>query len=296
MIQRYPKLSIAIIFTVLLLYVPLYGLYSFGIQTVFGYFAHDAFYYLTVAKNSSLFFYSFDGERATNGFHPLWQYILTAIFAGIGSHDSVTQLYAVYIIGAGFVTLGYIFVGWSLYMVTRSVYWPIMLIPGPFYVLFNVKLANEIAQGLTYTYSPWAFMNGMESPCSVAAGGLFVFLLTRMCCKKTESLPQTPATALTGGYSDWSALALGVSLALLVMARLDDVFLLLTTALYFLVADWGGSRPLRRVFLRSIPNRSCSLRISGVQLRYLPITSPSQWKDQINGRGSVNWQRCDVTL
>ncbi len=253
MIQRNPKLTVAIVFTVLLLYVPLYGLYSFGIQTVFGYFAHDAFYYLTVAKNSSSFFFSFDGERPTNGFHPLWQYILTALFAVIGSHDSATQLYAAYILGAVLVTVGYVLVGWSLYRVTRSLYWPFLLIPGPFYLLFTVRVENEVAQGVTYTYSPWAFMNGMESPCSVAAGGLFVYLLTRICFPKAESLSPTGTTAQKGESFDWSAFALGISLALVVLARLDDVFLLLTTGLYFLLCDWGRSRPLRRVLLIGVP-------------------------------------------
>lgn len=253
MIQRYPKLSIAVVFSFLLLYPPLYGLYRFGVQTVFGYFAHDAFYYLTVAKNSSFLFFSFDGELATNGFHPLWQYILTALFAGIGGHDSSTQLYAAYILGAVLVTVGYIFVGWALYMVTRSVYWPVTLIPGPFYLLFTVKLENEIAQGVTYTYSPWAFMNGMESPCSVAAGGLFLYVLTRMCYATTESPSRTPTTTHRGKSSDWRILGLGVSLALLVMARLDDVFLVLTTASYFLVSDWKSSRPMRRAVLSALP-------------------------------------------
>src|ERR1035441_10706706 len=40
-------------------------------------FQPDAFYYLTVARNSlHTPFYSFDGVHPTNGFHPVWQYML----------------------------------------------------------------------------------------------------------------------------------------------------------------------------------------------------------------------------
>ena len=45
-----------------------------GKRRLFSYFAADAFYYLEVARNwahnGTL---SFDGQRATNGFHPAWQ-------------------------------------------------------------------------------------------------------------------------------------------------------------------------------------------------------------------------------
>src|ERR1700692_4341464 len=40
-------------------------------------FAGDAFYYLTVARNSlHKPFYTFDGTYPTNGFHPVWQFLL----------------------------------------------------------------------------------------------------------------------------------------------------------------------------------------------------------------------------
>ena len=40
-------------------------------------FQPDTFYYLTVAENSlHTPFYSFDGIHPTNGFHPVWEYML----------------------------------------------------------------------------------------------------------------------------------------------------------------------------------------------------------------------------
>jgi hypothetical protein len=252
-IERFPKASIAALLSVLLLYVPFYGLYYFGMQTVFGYFAHDAFYYLTVAKNSSFGFFTFDGEKTTNGFHPLWQYILTALFGILGSHGSEAQLYATYVLGVLLTTLGFVFVGWSVYTVTRSVYLPLWLIPGPFYLFFNVKLGNDVAHGVTYAYSPWSFMNGMESPCTIAAGGLFLYLMTRAFYPATHLPQDARSTGDMGAPSGKGLLTLGISLSLVVMSRLDDVFLLLTTALFFLFLDRRTSRPLRNVFILVLP-------------------------------------------
>jgi hypothetical protein len=298
MIQRHPKLGIAVMFTVLLLYVPLYGLYSFGVQTVFGSFAHDAFYYLTVAKNSSLFFFSFDGEKATNGFHPLWQYILTALFAVMGTHDSQIQLYTAYLLSAVLVTLGYVFAGWSLYRVTGSVYWSLLLIPGPFAALFTAKLESQVAQGVTYTYSPWAFMNGMESPCSVAAGGVFLFLFTHLCSAREGSPSQKPAGDGSGESSDRKTLVLGSILALVVLARLDDVFLVFATALYFLLSDWTGPRPFRRAFLAVLPTAIVLVVYLGFNYAYSQSLLPVSGRIKASGgaalTGNLAMSLCDL--
>jgi hypothetical protein len=237
-----------------LLYPPLYGLYCFGIETIFGYFADDAFYYLTVAKSSTFGFFTFDGEKPTNGFHPLWQYILTVLFGALGRHDLQTQMYATYVLGAVLVTLGFILMGWSTHRITRSVYWPLWLIPGPFYMLFTIKGASqEVAHGMTYTFCPWAFMNGMESPCSVFAGGMFIYLLTRMCYPADELPLQSEQSATGERPSDRILIVVGLSLALLIMARLDDVFLLFSVALFFLFIGLRGQRPMRGVAILMLP-------------------------------------------
>jgi hypothetical protein len=253
-IERHSNVVIAVLFSILLLYPPLYSLYCFGIETIFGYFADDAFYYLTVAKNSTFGFFTFDGEKQTNGFHPLWQYILTALFGALGRHDLQAQMYATHMLGAVFVTLGFILMGWSLHRITRSVYWPVWLIPGPFYMLFTIKGASqEVAHGMTYTFSPWAFMNGMESPCSVFAGGMFIYLLTRM-CYPVDAMPSQPEEAPAVKWpADKMLIVLGLSLALLIMARLDDVFLLFSCALFFLFVGFRGQRCMRRVAILVLP-------------------------------------------
>jgi hypothetical protein len=50
-------------------------------RRVFGYLAPDAFYYLTVARNHwQTGQWSFDGEHRTNGYHPLWQWLLSLLY------------------------------------------------------------------------------------------------------------------------------------------------------------------------------------------------------------------------
>jgi hypothetical protein len=60
----------------------LYDLVTDPRRRPFGYLAADTFYYLTVARNiverGSV---SSDGEHAINGFHPLWQLLVTGIYA-----------------------------------------------------------------------------------------------------------------------------------------------------------------------------------------------------------------------
>jgi hypothetical protein len=64
---------------------PLVDLLWNGWERVFGYLAADSFYYFTVARNlASGAGVSFDGEYATNGFHPLWQ-LYTALFYAVTS-------------------------------------------------------------------------------------------------------------------------------------------------------------------------------------------------------------------
>ena len=53
-----------------------------GPERVFGYLAADAFYYLAIAKNAFLHgSVSFDQVHPSNGFHPLWQLLVTGCFA-----------------------------------------------------------------------------------------------------------------------------------------------------------------------------------------------------------------------
>ena len=95
----------------LLLYPPLYCIHSFGIKTIFGYFAADAFYY---HNSEELFFgfFTFDGNFGLM-FHPLWQYILTILFSFVDHKNSAVLLYLTFFVGIFFTSLGFVFAGLS---------------------------------------------------------------------------------------------------------------------------------------------------------------------------------------
>lgn len=78
-------------------------------------FADDAYYYLIIARNFvELGFFTFDGINETNGFHPLWQYILVIMYKVIGTDSSQSlQIFSVKLIESmfylGAITLSVIF-------------------------------------------------------------------------------------------------------------------------------------------------------------------------------------------
>jgi hypothetical protein len=185
-----------------------------GIRAVFAHFADDTFYYLTVAKNSTLTFFTFDGISRTNGFHPLWQLILTSLFIPFGPVASNGQLYATFALSVALTIGGFVFAALALRRVTGSQWLPLWLIPGPFYLLFTSM------DTIPHSYSPWAFMNGMETPLTVFLGGAFLLLLTRMSQDQTEAGGQFKKELRYGPLA-----ALGLLMALITLTRLDDIFL-----------------------------------------------------------------------
>jgi hypothetical protein len=55
-------------------------------------FSDDAYYYLIPARNFvSLGFFSFDGVHLTNGYHPLWMWVLVAVYAVLPADASPAQ-------------------------------------------------------------------------------------------------------------------------------------------------------------------------------------------------------------
>lgn len=216
---------LSIFLTVLILYPPLYVLYFFDLKAVFGFFENDTFYYLTVAKNSTFGFFTYDGELRTNGFHPLWQFLLTLIVRLVGN-DQSTQLYATFLFGCLLVTGGLVFVARSIRLVTQSKLAGLWFVPGVFYILFRIDTAKPSVTSIPGLFSCWQFMNGMESTLSIFFGGMLIYVLS----VKYASRPQ--ASISGGGIREpesWSTgflLVLGAVLMCVIMSRLDDIFLL----------------------------------------------------------------------
>jgi hypothetical protein len=199
--------SVVLVIGSLMLAPPVYSIHKLGIEAVFNFFAQDAFAYLAVAQHSTMGFYSFDGELATNGFHPLWQMYLTGLFHWAQNSDQVFQLYVVFFSCILFTTLGYIVTGLAAYTITKSKVLAILTVPGIFYLTFSFVMR--------FFNSPWSFMNGMESCLSVLCGGMLFGVL---------SLHYNDPEKYDNSNSFF--LIIGIIICLMVMSRLDDIFLL----------------------------------------------------------------------
>ncbi|MBW2385095.1 MAG: hypothetical protein JRG92_15795 [Deltaproteobacteria bacterium] len=228
----------------LVVYPPALALIQHGTLGAFKFFAPDSFYYLSIAERSQgLAFFSFDGQYPTNGFHPLWGMLLaktTELFSLDG--DGLVRLAA--LAGISSVGLGAGLFAYAAWRWTgRAGIALLAAVPGFFWILMP---AIKIGWG-----SPWSFANGMESPLSVGLFGL-------LCCLLWIAFDgKRPASRKD---------LLGVSwvLALIALARLDDIFLV---GVFVLAPLLDGERPMRErieraVLLGAIP----AVLISGYML------------------------------
>ena len=197
----------AVLFSVL--YVPLIlWLRNKSVFVPFQFFTSDTFYYLSIARHSvNSLFYTSDGMFPTNGFHPLWGFLLTKLFSipFFSSHLDM-QIYLTIILSLVFVTFGTIFFGMTIYHLTDNAAVSLLAaVPGYYYLIFASLVPNY--------NSTWAYINGMESPLSIFWFGLFLYLLVNKKLLLDQRLYMT--------------VILSIVVTLIVFSRLDDVFLLI---------------------------------------------------------------------
>ena len=189
-------------------------------------------YFLAIAKNTiKSGFITFNQQEITNGFQPLWQYIL--ILVQFVFRPSVySQLLLTFGLSLFLVILGFFAVirGARRYWGSReAAILPFLLLPGAFALFFEPTLGHETHDpALLYSFSAWAFVNGMESAVTVFVFGILFMVLLSNLSIFTETTPSirevfSPSTRIL--------------LPLIVLARLDDVFLLasliITLVLFF---------------------------------------------------------------
>ncbi len=203
-------------------YAPLLLYWQRGLKAAFQYFAGDAFYYLAVARHSvGAGFFTFDGQHATNGFHPLWQWLLTALFSLPSLHDQPAQIQTTFFLSIALVSIGIGLTSAAAYALTRNTALALLgTVPGLFYVLMSPV---EPQFG-----NPWAFANGMESPLTIMLLGSLLAALPG-CMNRAK--PDTRRTALVS-----------LLLTLLVLARLDDGFIIPPVAALVAAAYVGWRR------------------------------------------------------
>jgi len=191
-----------------------------GKSRPFGYAAADAFYYLTIARNMARHGVpSFDGQHATNGFHPLWQ-LITAFLHFVTNHLGVDRytLLVLLLVNLALVAGGLWFLARAFSEKGRlSAFFALLpvgvygLLVAPFWFTHQGDLASSMEGPFPVYGTAWSYVNGMES-----GAVLFCFGLSARMFRAYDELP-----------SPRRALAAGASLAALVLSRLDHVLIAL---------------------------------------------------------------------
>lgn len=195
----------------------------------FTYVCADTFYYLTVARNIARHgLASFDGQHLTNGFHPVWQFMMGALYflleqLGASSHAIVLAvLGSLALLAGGVVLLGRSFsergaLSPLFALLPVGVYG---LLLSPFWLTRLNKIAAESVEGPFPVYGTWwSYSNGMESGAVLFALGL--------CALAHRAWHRQPSRR--------RALYFGLSAALFVLSRLDHVLVCLPVVAAFCV-------------------------------------------------------------
>jgi hypothetical protein len=205
---------------------PLVDLLWNGWERIFGYLAADSFYYFTVARNlASGAGVSFDGEYATNGFHPLWQ-LYTALLYAVTSLTGLGE--SAFLVGAFLsslllTALATVLLGSCFRLALGRVPAAFPILPVGLYALSTASLQPLYG-------SLWSFANGMETGATLAA---FAWVLRCMVGREL-------------GSSRAIDVQLGVALSILLLSRLDHAALAVCLLGVYALREpcWRGPRLL----------------------------------------------------
>lgn len=188
-------------------------------RRVFGYLVPDVFYYLTIARNHhELGLWSFDGEHPTNGYHPLWQWLLRPVWGLIAALEAESTIFPLLmLLSVAMIAVAIALLGAAMLRSKQSIspLFP-LLVPG-FVALISTPLyqpahdreaLQDPAAARPVFTTLWSFANGMETPLLILAFAGCVLFFVRW--------PKLDSTA--------AALGLAALLLTLTLARLDHVF------------------------------------------------------------------------
>ena len=176
-----------------------------GAMTPFRFLAGDAFLYLGIAQASSGLGFSFDGLQPTNGFHPLWQVWLRGLSVALPGQP-LAVMWAVLASALVLAVVGTWALGTAIRQMTGSWGLALLAAPGAYYLTVGQGLRN---------LPVWAFLDGMEAALVFALAGLLALRIARW-----------PGAAATARHH----LGLGLLLAAIVLARLDEALLVMGLA------------------------------------------------------------------
>ena len=225
-----------------IVFVPvLLDLLQGGTRAAFRYLAPDSFYYNTVARNIALNgSISYDGHLPTNGFHPLWQATLAALYfvlhhLGLSESSYLVSnvLLSALLVAASVTVLGQVAMAsgrtlWSAALLAPVGLYAVLILPA---WLLMVDLRHLVlpTQGPFPLFgTAWSFVNGMESGFVL----LFLALLGRALVKDVPFSSRRAATL--------AVLCLGMTLS-----RLDHVFFVVGVAVVLAMRNADSGTPHR---------------------------------------------------
>ncbi|MDJ0629442.1 MAG: hypothetical protein QNJ44_14380 [Rhodobacter sp.] len=170
-----------------------------GADSAFWLLSGDAYLYLGIGESSTAEFFSFDGEKPTNGFHPLWQFYVWTI-AKISAGNAIVLMNTVAWSSVILCLAGVLLLGSAVHRATGSWLPAMTVVPGVYYLVVGQGLQN---------LAVWNHFSGMEDGLVLMLTGLVAFLISGFDPDDRRPRP-------------W--LALGTVLALLMLARLDEIF------------------------------------------------------------------------
>ncbi|MCA9513240.1 MAG: hypothetical protein KC560_21190, partial [Myxococcales bacterium] len=190
--------------------------------------AADSFYYLAIADRSRAFpGFTFDGERATNGFHPLWEWAL-ALATSAFDLTRAQQIDLAFLASVALVSLGAAAFAAAFALATGRAALAVVAVAPGLYALV-VPAFNP------HYGSIWSFANGMETPLSLALGGALVLF--------ASGGPREAPLDRRLAHPFAAALATA-----LVLARLDDALLVVAAA----ACTAASARDVRGAIARAV--------------------------------------------
>jgi hypothetical protein len=259
----------------------------------YGYLAPDAFYYFTIGTNWVEYGTpSFDQVHPTNGFHPLWQWIVTLLYAGLAGLGvsrlalvPVAVVVCLFAISVALILLGRIQVKegrispWFALLPVGA--WPLLI--SPFWWSSRGEMSASDMTPLFGTL--WNLANGLESALLLLVFAVVAWLYV-----------ERPAHDTPG------ALVFGLALGALSLARLDHaVFALSLAALplgYRLIrGDRPGSRLAAYSFLAWLAIMLAYLMYNRALVgRFMPVSGAVKSTFPHPTSGNLDWVLAFGTL
>lgn len=179
----------------------------------------DLFYYFKIAKNFWIYHtFTFDGLVSTNGFHPLWQYMLIIIFGIAKLFGIENHFFYIALISNMF-----------LYILSAIL----------FYKILNIKLAklkSFVLAYFVYLFSLTFLVNGMESILVILLFQVYILFFIYIAPKQQKySLAVNVTLLILITFARLDAVVVSVGLLFINYIYFDKKYVIKIFLIYFLI-------------------------------------------------------------